>query len=454
MPVDEEDFDAEVSDFRRHLENQYKLCDECELLIAKILDSKEPKDVKKKNNRMNLNNTCLFVNKVDKVSSLILPSIANFFILSSLTYLFSVSFHAGNLNDGQFIFAPFFTPDHVYIYQKYYFHLIFTGLALFLTQAYLRSYNRFFIDITQLVLWITLLLNSSKVNAFSLTDDGLVDCQQCLLAISTLTTLANVILMFSDYFRGYRKMPVSVQLRENSLESKKPKPVSQAKPRMENVDTNHIRKQIKDLSLDDSDTSSISSSETSSLFSPNKSLQFEGVFRRTLPTYSFTANRNPLSFGFKPNELPLKFPSLEQNAFAYKESNFSYYYNFSNANIISSFVAPKPFYRKLSIRSLFLANISILDQSFIDNRHSPRNNRSPSPRTLDYSNCGEAQPKLNRNPSTPSLFVTFLHTFELTLFLIIILLLIVILSMPISLSLQSDFNNINLQILVSNISNP
>lgn len=352
VPIDEDNFDSEVNEFRKHLDGLYKLCYNCELLITKVLDKRATNEnLPKKTISQTYMNGNLFINKIDKVFQLVLPLLSNVAILLLIFYLLCISFHAYIFHVKENTLKQMFSSDHIYIFRQYYLHLIFSGLGLFFTQAYIRKFTRFSIDIILIAIWLMLILNSFKVNIFAKSYDELIELQQYLLASLFVVTVINIVFLFYDYFINTKRMQKadvfpkvdfkkSPLVCQNSLKSQ---------PKLKVDDTHHIREQIQDLTLFDNPTQNSVQNFLRDLQEETKvptSLTENIWRRRTLNSYS-----KPMKFGgtiFE--ESSVKFPSLQNSTPTPEQEKFSCYYNFSNASIYSSFVSSKPFFRKYLIQ--------------------------------------------------------------------------------------------------------
>lgn len=259
VPLNENNFDKEVTEFRKHLEDVYKLCYSCELLIDKVLE--KPKDFSYRRSPQKpptLNSTAdyssietlksSYKNKFRFFTSPILPTIAYIGIIATIFYLFGLSNSSFIEPFGKFAkynyfnyFKNSFSLEHTKLYEKHYLVAVFTAFSFYTMLIYTGKTLNLFLDSLIVVLFCLLASNSFSYRLFNLAHDSLIDFHQMLFAF----------IFFAVQFNGlsflYRSLSSKTYSKITDCDTKKTFNFIKLKDET----TFDIRQQIKDLCLTD-----------------------------------------------------------------------------------------------------------------------------------------------------------------------------------------------------------
>lgn len=443
VPLNEENFDKEVVEFRKNLESVYKICESCEQLIYKVLDKPASPNVRKAFSplpTLNLDGHMDYDIKpkfseifISNMKSFLAPTLPlGFFIiiLSLLIYLFNLSNYC-YLFQFSASYNPFkknFNEDYVNVYEHSFLLTISSATLIYVLLSSIRKTIHFIVDLVTVTLFVALICNHVKFNMFSLVHDVLIECHQLFLVASMVCIILNI------FFNIY-KCFIALKL-QNSTDNQTHSPkngnlTTDKKMKLYKFnrfedDTTNIREQIQDLSLTD--------------FSFTNSIQ-KGHNSPNLKSFSkpFESESMDYDDGYHYKQMFTSPKSI---------SYFQYKYTNSMASS-DSFLYGQAKHQAINNNS----------EKYFSNK--TQNYQYPS-RVLNYfinyeQKCQSNNiiRETNSQPSTKIIanwLLYMFHTFEVILFLVIIGLLIVLLSMPIKMSYNSDFNSFEFNFAIYNVS--
>ena len=464
VPLDEANFYKEVTDFR------YKLCFNCELLIAKVIDKPnsfrrsplKPPTLHFAANDVPSNTATVdaisFASNTRRYGSFILPLFAHLAILTSLFYLFGLSNHS-------FIepltkpakysyFKRPFSMEHAKLYEQNYLLSVTTVLVLYASLVYFGRTFHLIIDSIAFGILGILIANGLNYNLFTLAHDSLMDLQQWLFMLVAMATLFNVVYFL---YRIFKRNSVNL-LVTDSLFNRKNFEDKDKEKRTFNFtkfedESNQVKDRIKDLSLSDFDSNLGNGMKNVS----SDRFNSPGNTFNPFSTYTTASHRLPQSKSYSFGQM-IDSP----RNISYIQCQFSKSDMFGSNMISSRSFFDKSAENSFDFKSQFgaLKGHALLPGEQISRNEAHFCNKTQyqfgSPRILNYYvNCERPHESYTR-PTVSSQASNWLwnmfHTFELILFLLIIALILVVLSMPITINYNSGFNSFDINILVRNMS--
>lgn len=309
VPIDENNFDREVYLFKRDLENLYQLCDDCELLIKKLIDESSKSKSARLHSplktstslKMDLNkNYWLFSNE-----KTIIYYLLNFITILILVNQLLLKYH----NDQSYNFAsenifPIDTMDERYILS-----------ALFITffmQLQLEKLHFIILDLFQIMFWLILITNNLNYHLLSLSNDQLLLLHKVMFIFLILIYLFKI---FLHIFIDNKNNDSNLKVKRNSETGGK---IFNHLNDNKN-ETDYIRQHIADLSLSEYYNSHNDDNNNSN--NNNYNNENFNVF-----------SKNFLSSHPMDNKITMNNFAHQLGNNNYRMKNFSYYYTLSNTS--------------------------------------------------------------------------------------------------------------------------